>query len=160
MLILIEYKKITPSQEIKPFTAHTPTPFSTASPTPPVPSSTTISAPSAGAGAIPAAPTNTAENKALISKPTPIVQGLNLEVIENDVLETICAQTGYPRDMVEIDIDLEADLGVDTVKKMEIIADLSEKYKLKFRKDFNITNLSTVRKISQLIYEDSQIHHA
>jgi len=93
-------------------------------------------------------------------KSFPVINGLNLELIENDVLETVCAQTGYPRDMVEFDIDLEADLGVDTVKKMEIIADLAEKYKLQFRKDFNITNLSTVRSISNLIYEDSQSQNA
>lgn len=82
--------------------------------------------------------------------------GLNLDLIENDVLETICIQTGYPKDMVEPEIDLEADLGVDTVKKMEIIAELAEKYKLQFRKDFNMTQLSTVRSISNLILEDVQ----
>ena len=31
-------------------------------------------------------------------------------------------KTGYPRDMLDLDLDLEADLGVDTVKQAEMFA--------------------------------------
>lgn len=101
----------------------------------------------------------TKENDSPTSQSLTKVKGLSLNMIENEVLEIVCAQTGYPKDMVELEIDLEADLGVDTVKKMEIIAELAEKYKLQYRKDFNMAHLSTVKKMANLIYEDSQLPH-
>ncbi len=101
----------------------------------------------------------TKENISPTSQSLTMVKGMSLNMIENEVLEIVCAQTGYPKDMVELEIDLEADLGVDTVKKMEIIAELAEKYKLQYRKDFNMAHLSTVKKMANLIYEDSQLPH-
>ncbi|MCP4966259.1 MAG: SDR family NAD(P)-dependent oxidoreductase, partial [bacterium] len=37
-------------------------------------------------------------------------------------------QTGYPPDMLDLDLDLEADLGVDTVKQAETFAAIREEY--------------------------------
>ena len=34
-------------------------------------------------------------------------------------------KTGYPQDMLDLDLDLEADLGVDTVKQAEMFAAVS-----------------------------------
>jgi NAD(P)-dependent dehydrogenase (short-subunit alcohol dehydrogenase family)/acyl carrier protein len=44
------------------------------------------------------------------------------------VLEIVAGMTGYPSDMLDLDLDLEADLGVDTVKQAEIFAALRESY--------------------------------
>ena len=88
-------------------------------------------------------------------QPMSVVQGMSLDIIEKEVIQIICNMTGYPADMVEPEIDLEADLGVDTVKKMEIMADLAEKYRMQFRKDFNISHVSTVKSIAKLVHEDS-----
>lgn len=38
------------------------------------------------------------------------------------VLEVIGERTGYPVDMIEPDLDLEADLSVDSIKRAEIAA--------------------------------------
>ena len=35
-------------------------------------------------------------------------------------------KTGYPQDMLDLDLDLEADLGVDTVKQAEMFAAMRE----------------------------------
>ena len=35
-------------------------------------------------------------------------------------------KTGYPAEMLDLDLDLEADLGVDTVKQAEIFAAIRE----------------------------------
>ena len=35
------------------------------------------------------------------------------------MLEIVAAQTGYPLEMLELDLDMEADLGIDTVKQAE-----------------------------------------
>ena len=43
------------------------------------------------------------------------------------VLEVVAAETGYPVEMLDQDMDLESDLGLDSIKKVEIMAVLSEK---------------------------------
>ncbi len=102
----------------------------------------------------PVAPIPKSEDPSTVH-PISVVQGLSLDIIEREVIQIICNMTGYPADMVEPEIDLEADLGVDTVKKMEIMADLAERYRMQFRKDFNISHVSTVKSIAKLVHEDS-----
>jgi acyl transferase domain-containing protein/NAD(P)H-dependent flavin oxidoreductase YrpB (nitropropane dioxygenase family)/NADP-dependent 3-hydroxy acid dehydrogenase YdfG len=50
-------------------------------------------------------------------------------------LETLVAvvsqRTGYPTDMLDLDLDLEADLGIDSIKRIEILGLVSEKLGLK-----------------------------
>ena len=40
------------------------------------------------------------------------------------VIAIVAEKTGYPTDMLALDLDLEADLGIDTVKQAEIFAEL------------------------------------
>ncbi len=42
------------------------------------------------------------------------------------LLELVCKRTGYPREMLDLDLDLEADLGVDSIKRVEILSTLAE----------------------------------
>ena len=42
------------------------------------------------------------------------------------VLALVAEKTGYPVDMLDLDLDLEADLGVDTVKQAEVFAAVRE----------------------------------
>ncbi len=48
--------------------------------------------------------------------------------IEARVLEVVAEQTGYPTDLLDMDLDLEADLGIDTVKQAEVFASIRESY--------------------------------
>ena len=43
-------------------------------------------------------------------------------------LALVAEQTGYPPDMLDLDLDLEADLGIDTVKQAEVFATIREAY--------------------------------
>jgi NAD(P)-dependent dehydrogenase (short-subunit alcohol dehydrogenase family) len=43
------------------------------------------------------------------------------------VLEAICLRTGYPRDMLDPGLDLEADLSIDSIKRVEIVAELADR---------------------------------
>ena len=38
----------------------------------------------------------------------------------------VAEQTGYPLELLDLDLDLEADLGVDTVKQAEVFAAVRE----------------------------------
>src|SRR5947199_125689 len=41
--------------------------------------------------------------------------------VDERIMGLVVEKTGYPRDMLDLDLDLEADLGVDTVKQAEKI---------------------------------------
>ena len=47
------------------------------------------------------------------------------------VLALVADKTGYPLDMLDVDLDLEADLGVDTVKQAELFATIREHFGVK-----------------------------
>ncbi|MFH2000160.1 MAG: SDR family NAD(P)-dependent oxidoreductase [Planctomycetota bacterium] len=48
--------------------------------------------------------------------------------IEGALLETIADKTGYPVDMLEIDMSLDSDLGIDSIKRVEILSALRERF--------------------------------
>ncbi len=40
------------------------------------------------------------------------------------LLEQVSRRTGYPRDMLDLDYDMEGDLGIDSIKRVEILGEL------------------------------------
>ena len=44
------------------------------------------------------------------------------------VVALVAEQTGYPAELLDLDLDLEADLGIDTVKQAELFAQIRETY--------------------------------
>ena len=46
--------------------------------------------------------------------------------VKDAILDIISNTTGYPTDMIEPDMELEADLGIDSIKRVEIFADINE----------------------------------
>ena len=44
------------------------------------------------------------------------------------MVRIIAEKTGYPMDMLDLDLDLEADLGIDTVKQAEMFAAIRATY--------------------------------
>lgn len=51
----------------------------------------------------------------------------SLEDLQNAILNIVSEKTGYPKEMLGLDLDLEADLSIDSIKRMEIIGDLKTK---------------------------------
>jgi acyl transferase domain-containing protein len=43
------------------------------------------------------------------------------------VIETVSEKTGYPADMLSLDMDLDADLGIDSIKRVEILSALQDR---------------------------------
>ncbi|WNV89264.1 SDR family NAD(P)-dependent oxidoreductase [Umezawaea sp. Da 62-37] len=59
-----------------------------------------------------------------------VIEQATIEVVAapnvmQTVLEIIAERTGYPIDMIEADLDLEADLSVDSIKRTEIAGELA-----------------------------------
>ncbi|MBI9088008.1 MAG: SDR family NAD(P)-dependent oxidoreductase [Desulfobacterium sp.] len=67
------------------------------------------------------------------------------------IQEIIAEQTGYTTDMLDADLDLEADLGIDTVKQVEIFAKVSAKFGLTVPEDLKLRDLNTAAKLAHYI---------
>jgi NAD(P)-dependent dehydrogenase (short-subunit alcohol dehydrogenase family) len=44
----------------------------------------------------------------------------------NRLHELVSKRTGYPKEMLGLDVDLEADLGIDSIKRVEILGEMAE----------------------------------
>ncbi|UCD89851.1 MAG: SDR family NAD(P)-dependent oxidoreductase [Desulfobacterales bacterium] len=53
--------------------------------------------------------------------------GPDQRLIESSMLESVSQLTGYPIEMLELDMNIEADLGIDSIKRVEILSSLEEK---------------------------------
>ena len=58
------------------------------------------------------------------------------EEIEAKLVEVVVKHTGYPADFIEMDQDLEGELGIDTVKQAEIMAEVRDIFSLPVDEDF------------------------
>ncbi|MHB8797031.1 MAG: SDR family NAD(P)-dependent oxidoreductase [Thermoanaerobaculia bacterium] len=56
------------------------------------------------------------------------------DVFQRHLLSAVAASTGYPEAMLGLDAALEADLGVDSIKRLEILLDLPELKELRRRR--------------------------
>jgi acyl carrier protein len=66
-----------------------------------------------------------------------------------DAVTSIVAEmTGYPADLLDPDLDLEADLGVDTVKQAEVFAAVREHYELERDDNLQLRDFPTLRHVA------------
>ena len=69
---------------------------------------------------------------------------VNDEAMVTTVIEVVVNHTGYPADFVELDQDLEGELGIDTVKQAEIMADIRDRFDLPIDEDFVLADYPTL----------------
>jgi acyl transferase domain-containing protein/NAD(P)H-dependent flavin oxidoreductase YrpB (nitropropane dioxygenase family)/NAD(P)-dependent dehydrogenase (short-subunit alcohol dehydrogenase family) len=65
--------------------------------------------------------------------------------IKSTILDIVSEKTGYPQEMLGLDLDMEADLSIDSIKRMEIIGELRTRLG-----GFNTTNQSDESVVEQL----------
>jgi acyl transferase domain-containing protein/acyl carrier protein len=80
--------------------------------------------------------------------------------IKSAILLVVSEKTGYPQDMLGMDLDLEADLSIDSIKRMEIIGEL--KVKIGFSKgedagDDLMEKLAAIKTLNGLVNWISEI---
>ena len=75
--------------------------------------------------------------------------------METKLLNLIAEKTGYPVDMLEADLDLEADLGIDTVKQAEIFAMIREAYGIPRRDDLKLSDYPTIGAVVGFVLENA-----
>ncbi|MCE9563600.1 MAG: acyltransferase domain-containing protein [Planctomycetes bacterium] len=70
--------------------------------------------------------TNGKHTSELVKAVAPAGAKLDRETLLARLLDLVSERTGYPKEALSIDLDLEADLGVDSIKRVEILGTLAE----------------------------------
>ena len=86
--------------------------------------------------------------------PKPVVAPVDGgDAVKDRILELAVEKTGYPRDMLDLDLDLEADLGVDTVKQAEMFAAIREIYGIPRDENRKLRDYPTLAAVIRFVYE-------
>ncbi len=72
--------------------------------------------------------------------------------VKDRILALVVEKTGYPQDMLDLDLDLEADLGIDTVKQAEMFAAIREIYKIPRDESRKLRDYPTLSHVIQFVY--------
>jgi acyl carrier protein len=110
-------------------------------------------------------------------KPVPAAtsaQSITGDSVKERILALVVEKTGYPKDMLDLELDLEADLGVDTVKQAEMFAAIRAEYNIPRDENLKLRDYPTLARVIQFVYREasrlgrsssgsegrSQTHHA
>src|SRR5205085_2002305 len=77
----------------------------------------------------PVAPSPVEPIRPPVPSPAPAISkpGLALAEVESVLRAVVSEKTGYPPEMLELDMGLDADLGIDSIKRVEILSALQER---------------------------------
>ena len=112
-------------------------------------------APAAAPAAVTSAPAPAAAvTAAAAAQPAPVAAAPKAALpntdeasVTKDILAIVSEKTGYPEDMLDLDLDMEADLGIDTVKQAELFAIMREKYQIARQEGVQLKDYPTIRSI-------------
>lgn len=79
------------------------------------------------------------------------VVGDHVKVIEAFLIDFVVEQTGYPAEIIELDWDIEADLGIDSIKKAQLFGELREFFDLDSLTSFSLDSFKSLRDIVNLL---------
>jgi acyl carrier protein len=71
--------------------------------------------------------------------------------LESFLVNFVVEQTGYPPEMVELDADLEADLGIDSIKKAQLFGELAEYFDVQVTEDLSLDDFPTLRHVLKFL---------
>lgn len=83
---------------------------------------------------------------------------ISVEQIMDKLRDIVADQTGYPKDMLEMDMDLETDMGVDSIKRLEILAAMQEAFPDMPMEIEEVGELRTLREIAAFLERYLQDH--
>ncbi len=83
--------------------------------------------------------------------------------IDNDekiqIIQKVMSElTGYPIEMLDPELDIEADLGIDTVKMAESVGELNEIFGKKDNENMNLADYNTINKIAKYYSNDNIVN--
>ncbi|SMC90225.1 polyketide-type polyunsaturated fatty acid synthase PfaA [Desulfocicer vacuolatum DSM 3385] len=77
----------------------------------------------------------------------------DINEFKQKLMETTCEYTGFPEDMLDLNMNMEVDLGIDSIKKLEIFSALDEQYQLigTDNEEMIIDELSAINSLGEII---------
>ena len=69
------------------------------------------------------------------------------EDLERFLIDFVVDQTGYPREIVALDADLEADLGIDSIRKAQLFGEIGQTYGLQADEAVSLDEFPTLRRL-------------
>jgi acyl carrier protein len=82
-----------------------------------------------------------------VTAPSSNPSQLNPNELEKFLINFVVEQTGYPPEIVELDADLEADLGIDSIKKAQLFGELSEYFEVQPSENMSLDDFPTLRHV-------------
>jgi acyl transferase domain-containing protein/NAD(P)H-dependent flavin oxidoreductase YrpB (nitropropane dioxygenase family) len=77
--------------------------------------------------------------------------GLTREQIETKLLAVVSERTGYPAELLSLDADLEGDLGIDSIKRVEVAGTLTQSLPEEQRAAIEMEELTSSRTLREVI---------
>ena len=100
-----------------------------------------------GKAGLPEPTAPTAAPAAAAAAAAPVAAVVSDPVLDQ-VTKIVAGLTGYPADLLDPDLDLEADLGVDTVKQAEVFAAVREHYQVERDDTMKLRDFPTLRHVA------------
>jgi len=90
--------------------------------------------------------------------PPPAASGSKLDEVKlkSFLIEFVVEQTGYPEEIVELDADLEGDLGIDSIKKAQLFGELNERFEIQVQSNLSLDDFSTLRHVMDYLLQHGQ----
>ena len=86
-----------------------------------------------------------------MSEPTGMLAAIDGGAVHDAVIEVVCTHTGYPAEFLELDADMEGELGIDSIKQAEIMGDLRERFGIPVDEDFQLREHPTLGHVIRYI---------
>ena len=98
----------------------------------------------------------------------PVVSQTNVSTSKNEpgksdftdaLMEVVAEKTGYPVDMLELEMNLDTDLGIDSIKRVEILSAFQEKipHAPSLNPD-DLAKLQTLKQIIEFMHKGETVH--
>jgi malonyl CoA-acyl carrier protein transacylase/NAD(P)-dependent dehydrogenase (short-subunit alcohol dehydrogenase family) len=99
---------------------------------------------------VPVTPSSPAAPLPAPASPSPVIA---TDGVKERILALVVEKTGYPNDMLDLDLDLEADLGIDTVKQAEMFAAIRDIYNIPRDENRKLRDYPTLAHVIRFVYE-------
>jgi acyl transferase domain-containing protein/NAD(P)-dependent dehydrogenase (short-subunit alcohol dehydrogenase family)/acyl carrier protein len=96
------------------------------------------------------------QESALRTQSEPVAQAGRETAVKESVLKLVSEKTGYPPDMLDLDLDLEADLGIDTVKQAEVFAAIRAMYNIPRDDKRKLRDYPTLAHVIRFVLENGE----
>jgi len=100
--------------------------------------------------AAPAAPSPAAPAPEPAAQAAPAIAD---EELERFLVNFVVEETGYPPEIVELDADLEGDLGIDSIKKAQLFGELGEHFPITPDENTSLDDFTTLRHVKEYIQQ-------